>query len=271
MTSDNPSNPALPPPSKTLPLLSPVFELQVRFKVEGDHFLLFLPTDSETETSQPPAQSLLPWTELLQQLQFRINAVRQKWQPGTAVHLMAGNRLLDSRQLQDIVQTLAKAKLNLTRVQTSRRQTAVTAATAGYCVDQYPEGKSLVKAPSDPTELLADPLYLKMTLRSGVEIRHPGSVVVMGDVNPGSLIMAHGDIMIWGRLRGTVHAGAHGDSKCWVMALQMQPTLIRIADLVARGPEDHPSQFYPEVAYITTDGIRISRASEMSKIRRGQL
>jgi septum site-determining protein MinC len=268
MTPDLSSNPALPP-SKPLPLLSPVFELQVRFKSEGDKLLLFLPT--ELATPQPNPQAAVHWAEILQQLRYRINAGEKGWQPGTEVHLMAGNRLLDSRQLQDIIQILTELELNLTRVQTSRRQTAVTAATAGYCVEQSAEGISLKQKADNPTEILADPLYLKMTLRSGVEIRHPGTVVILGDVNPGSLVMAHGDIIIWGRLRGTVHAGANGNLKSQVMALQMQPTLIRIGEQVARGPEDHPSQFYPEFAYVTPEGIRISRASDAAKIKRGQI
>jgi septum site-determining protein MinC len=268
MTPDLTSNPALPP-SKALPLLSPVFELQVRLKTEGDKLLLFLPT--EVETQQPNPQAAVQWAEVLQQLRYRINAGEKRWQPNTEVYLMAGNRLLDSRQLQDIVQILTEIELNLTRVYSSRRQTAVTAATAGYCVEQFTEGISLKQAPENPTELLADPLYLQMTLRSGVEIRHPGTVVILGDTNPGSLVMAYGDIMIWGRLRGSVHAGANGNLKSQIMALQMQPTLIRIADQVARGPEDHPSQFYPEFAYVTPEGIRISRASDAAKIRRGKI
>jgi septum site-determining protein MinC len=42
----------------------------------------------------------------------------------------------------------------------------------------------------------------------------------------------------------------------------MEPALIRIANLVARGPEKPPAKFYPEVAYITNKGIRIARASD---------
>ncbi len=268
MTSDLTSNQALPP-SKELPLLSPVVELQVRFKTEGKRLLLFLPP--ELDSPQSNAQTSADWAALLQQLRYRINAGEKGWQPGTEVILMAARRLLDGRQLQEIAQALTQAGLNLTRVHTSRRQTAITAVTAGYCVDQSTEGISLTQAPETPTEILADPLYLQMTLRSGVEIRHPGTVVILGDANPGSLVMAHGDIIIWGRLRGTVHAGANGNLKSQVMALQMQPTIIRIADQVARGPEDHPSQFYPEVAYVTAEGIRISPASDAAKIKRGQI
>jgi septum site-determining protein MinC len=49
------------------------------------------------------------------------------------------------------------------------------------------------------------------------------------------------------------------------MALQMEPTQLRIADAVARAPETPPAQFYPEVAYVTPDGIRIARAADFSK------
>lgn len=268
MTFDITSNPALPL-GKELPQLSPALELQVRFKREAGRLLLFLPT--EVNPQQLESQSSADWTELLHCLRYRINAGEQGWQPGTEVHLIAGNRLLDGRQLQEIAQILAQVELNLKRVQTSRRQTAVTAATAGYCVDQSAERMSLTQAPTEPSELLEDPLYLQMTLRSGIEIRHPGTVVISGDVNPGSLVMAHGDIIIWGRLRGTVHAGANGNLKSKVMALQMEPPLIRIADQVARGPEKQPTQFYPEVAYVTAQGIRISRASNVAKTKRWQV
>ncbi len=270
MTSDLPSDPAFPPsPEQELPKLPPAPELPVWFKSEGEHLLLFLPAESD---DSPSAESNgFNWTEVWQQLKYRIQGEQQNWQPQTAVHLMAGNRLLDGRQLQEIDQALAEVELYLKRVHTSRRQTAVTAATAGYCVEQVSERMPLNQTPTAPSTTLADPLYLQMTLRSGVEIRHSNTVIILGDVNPGSVVAAHGDIIVWGRLRGTVHAGANGNTKNMVMALQMEPTLIRIADKVARGPETSPTQFYPEVAYVTPQGIRISRASDFAKIKRQQL
>ncbi|PLZ37043.1 septation ring formation regulator EzrA, partial [Fischerella thermalis WC542] len=94
---------------------------------------------------------------------------------------------------------------------------------------------------------------------------HPGSVIILGDVNPGGIVVADGDILVWGRLRGVAHAGARGNRECLIMALQMEPTQLRIADAVARAPEKLPMQFYPEVAYVTHQGIRIGRASDFSK------
>jgi septum site-determining protein MinC len=131
-----------------------------------------------------------------------------------------------------------------------------------------PPFSSLNQKPSQPVQPLADPLYLQTTVRSGVEIRHPGTVVILGDLNPGGNIVAAGDILVWGRLRGIAHAGAQGNTQCLIAALQMEPTQLRIADYVARAPEP-PPQFYPEVAYITPEGIRIARSADFSKTSRG--
>lgn len=244
--------------------------LQVRFKSDGERLLLILPPQAEAED----AIGGLTWAELWQQLKQRLNAGDRFWQPQTAVHLMATNRLLDSRQLQSIADALTDAQLKLQRVCTSRRQTAIAAATVGYSVDQQSPQETLQQNAPPTAQVLAEPLYLETTLRSGAEIRHPGTVIVIGDLNPGSLIVAAGDILVWGRLRGVAHAGSGGNSQCMIMALQMEPTQIRIADAVARAPANSPDRYYPEVAYVTTQGIRITRAADFSRsqwfARRGE-
>ncbi|MDY7021054.1 MAG: septum site-determining protein MinC [Cyanobacteriota bacterium] len=242
---------------------------QVRFQNLEGRLLLILPTEPDPESDRPPTGN--QWTELWQQLKHRINGSEHAWKPETEVYLNAGNRLLDVRQLQDIAEALTAAKLQLKRVQTSRRQTAVAAATVGYSVDQESEHQQLNSGGDEPVTTQAEPLYLQTTLRSGVDVKHPGTVIVVGDVNPGSTIVAEGDIIVWGRLRGTVHAGVNGNLKSMILALQMEPALIRIADQVARGPEKPPAQFYPEIAYIASKGIRISQASDYSKVKLWQL
>ncbi len=235
--------------------------LQIRFETDRGQLLLVLPPEGEDKE----ATSSLGWNDLWQQLQHRLNAGERFWSADMPVHVMAGDRLLDPRQLQALGNALERVQLRLERVSTSRRQTAVAAATAGYCVEQYALKESLRQQQAEATQALAEPLYLQANVRSGVEVRHPGTVVVRGDVNPGGTIVARGDILVWGRLRGVAHAGAAGDARCLVMALQMEPTQIRIASFVARSPETPPAQYYAEVAYVTPQGIRISRAAEFAK------
>ncbi|MBF2065298.1 MAG: septum site-determining protein MinC [Calothrix sp. C42_A2020_038] len=233
--------------------------LQVQFKSEAERLVIILPK-SQVNISE------YSWSEIWQQLKQRLNGGDRLRVANTNVHLVAGDRLLDARQLQELAESLKEVELQLKSVATSRRQTAIAAVTAGYSVDQLQlQPKISFSASENTVTPLAEPLYMEMTIRSGVEIRHPGTVIILGDVNPGGIVVADGDILVWGRLRGVAHAGASGNSECLIMALQMEPTQLRIADAVARAPEKTPTQFHPEVAYVTTGTIRIAKAADFSR------
>ena len=73
---------------------------------------------------------------------------------------------------------------------------------------------------------------------------------MLGDVNPGAEIVAGGDIMVWGVLRGMVHAGYPDNEQALVCALQLAPVQLRIAHLLSRPPEGFEVQPRPEVATI---------------------
>ncbi|NEO99896.1 MAG: septum site-determining protein MinC [Symploca sp. SIO2E9] len=231
---------------------------QVRLKREGEWLLLILPSASEI----PGAAN---WYDLWEQFKHRLNGGDRFWQSQTAVELITQDQLLDTQKLQEIADALSQVELKLRRVRTNRRQTAVAAATAGYSVEQQTPQNSLQQTPSETAELMAEALCMQITVRSGVEIRHPGTIVIIGDLNPGGSLIAAGDILVWGRLRGVAHAGATGNRQARIMALQMEPTQLRIADAVARAPETSPDLFYPEVAYVSPEGIRIARAADFAK------
>jgi septum site-determining protein MinC len=80
------------------------------------------------------------------------------------------------------------------------------------------------------TSYLPETLYIEANLRSGQLVRYPGNVFVLGDVNPSAEIIASGDIIIWGSLRGVVHAGADGDRNSKIIAMDFATGQIRIAD-----------------------------------------
>lgn len=230
---------------------------QVSVQSEGENISIVLPQDKDVAATN--------WLEIIEQLSCRLNAIERTWSPNTTVYLIARDRLIDTTQLQSIAETLKQFSLELKRVSTSRRQTAVAAASAGYSVEQEHHQEAFVANQTQQLAKLVEPLYLQTTLRSGTEIRHPGTVIIVGDLNPGSAAIATGDIVVWGRLRGTAHAGAQGNRKCRIMALKMEPTQLRIADAIARAPEKLPEQFQPEVAYITSEGIRLKNAMDFAK------
>jgi septum site-determining protein MinC len=248
-------------PSADLELLGQKVDhnIQVQLKTEGERLLLILPTESQVSPSE------FNWWEIWQQMKQRLNAGDRLRKPNTSLHLVAKDRLLDNRQLQDLAETLNTYQIQLKSVATSRRQTAIAACTLGYSVEQTQLHTSLTSDIQPTPSALADALYLQMTVRSGVEIRHPGTVVILGDINPSGIVIADGDILIWGRLRGVAHAGAGGNRESLIMALQMEPTQLRIADAVARSPEKALTSFFPEVAHITSEGIRIVKAADFSR------
>ena len=242
MASDNP----IPP------------TVQIQLQSALDKLLLILPPS-------PKADLPNDWPILEHALKTFIKTKEGSWQPEVSVHLVVEGRLLDVRQLQAIAEILEAVHLNLRWVQTTRRQTAIAAVTLGYSVDQSPRIPTLLIP--DPPSPLAPPLYLTSPVRSGTEIRHPGNIILVGDVNPGGNLIANGDILIWGTLRGTAHAGAEGNQDAIIMILKLGASQLRIADLVARVSPEAADQGEPEVAYITPDGIRLASARSFKKIK----
>ncbi len=72
-------------------------------------------------------------------------------------------------------------------------------------------------------------LVVRGTCRAGEVLRLPGSAVILGNVNPGAQIIAGGDILVFGALRGLAHAGAEGDATATIVAMSAANPILRIA------------------------------------------
>jgi septum site-determining protein MinC len=79
--------------------------------------------------------------------------------------------------------------------------------------------------------------FYKGTLRSGQQVEAATSLIVLGDVNPGAKVIAKGNIVILGALKGFAYAGADGDDGCFVAALEMDPVQIKIGDHIGRSAD----------------------------------
>jgi septum site-determining protein MinC len=99
------------------------------------------------------------------------------------------------------------------------------------------------------------------TIRSGQLVNFQGNVVVIGDVNPGGQIEATGNVIVMGSLRGIVHAGSDGNKEAIIAALNLQPAQLRIADVIARSPDEKENRtvLIPEVASVKNDLVYIER------------
>ena len=99
-------------------------------------------------------------------------------------------------------------------------------------------------------------LILKKHLRSGQRVEHNGDVLVLGDVNKDAQVIASGNIIVMGKLRGIAFAGALGDESAVVVSLEMEPQQIRIGRKFAiASDEERKSPGYPEIAKVEGDSI----------------
>ncbi|MGF1503913.1 MAG: septum site-determining protein MinC [Chloroflexi bacterium] len=179
---------------------------------------------------------------------------------GAQIALQVGDHILDREDIRKLQEKLAKHDVRLSALLGTSPDTIRAARRMELDTDMPETGEQPLTEdgelpPIDNNEYGSSGVLVKGTLRSGKVIRHMGHVVVIGDVNPGSQIIAGGDVLVWGKLRGTVHAGAQGDTEAMVCALDMRPTQLRIANFVAIGQNDRNARPSPEIAFVRDDQI----------------
>lgn len=193
-----------------------------------------------------------PWEEQLAALIAQIDAQPGFFQ-GARLALDVASQVLHVNEMVDLRDRLSERGIFLWAVISESPTTESTAQLLGLAtrVSKPRPEESRQFSVEDLGEETA--LFLSRTLRSGTRIEFAGHVVVFGDVNPGAEIVAEGSVIIWGRLRGMVHAGSKGNRQAVIGALDLSPTQLRIGEEVAAAlkPQDHPR---PEVVRLDKDG-----------------
>jgi septum site-determining protein MinC len=188
------------------------------------------------------------WEEQLDALMTYIHE-REGFFKGAKVAVDVGSQVLHAAEVGTLRDKLSDEGVVLWAIVGQSGVTAKNASVMGLETRlNSPKTEKQVK-PLD-TSLIGEPAVLvHRTLRSGFKISHPGHVIVIGDVNPGAEIIAGGNVVVWGKLRGLVHAGAEGDQNAIVCALGLMPTQLRIAEQIAIQPQRRGKP-QPEVARI---------------------
>ncbi len=187
-------------------------------------------------------------------------------QPGS-IRIDCGEWLLTCGELTELRKTMAGMGCSLLEVSATNPETLVSANALGLAA-RLSSDPIRSKQPLDASTTNSELLFHQGTLRSGDQLQSDGHILLFGDVNPGALIRADGDVMVWGRLRGTAHAGLHGKKQARIIALQLRPLQLRIADVVARGPEDQPQTGLVEQARLHNGEIVIEPAPAQGFIGR---
>lgn len=181
---------------------------------------------------------------------------------GGMVALETQSYALGAEALAALQQLLAQHEMTLRTVVSANPATRAAAQALGLRVVAPAAEAEPAPAPLEPARLGAPVsagstaegtrgVLVRRRIRSGQTVRHTGHVVIIGDVSVGAELSAGGDIVVWGRLMGTAHAGALGDDTAVVCALELTPQQLRIGQWVARPAEgDQERPKHPEIAYV---------------------
>jgi septum site-determining protein MinC len=189
------------------------------------------------------------WGELQTALLSHIQE-RAGFFQGARLALDVGNHILHAAELGNLRDRLSEMGISLWAVLSNSPTTEQTAQILGLATRIFTPRPERATKSTSVTHADGEPaLLVRRTLRSGMRVTFQGNVIVLGDVNPGAEIIASGSILVWGRLRGVVHAGAEGDEKAVVGALDLHPMQLRIASIVSVTPERR-GKSQPEMASI---------------------
>ncbi len=168
---------------------------------------------------------------------------------GAKISLDVGNHILKAAEMGRLRDQISERGVFLRAILSNSPTTERTAQSLGLATKLSKPKPNRVMRRAD-TALHGDQAVLvQRTLRSGHSIKHPGHVTVIGDVNPGAEIIAGGNVVVWGRLKGMVHAGAQGNESAIICALELSPTQLRIAEKISITPTTKKKPV-PEIAQL---------------------
>jgi septum site-determining protein MinC len=182
------------------------------------------------------------WPEVQESLLSHLDAQRDFLQ-GAKLCLDVGNHVLKAVDLGHLRDQLSERGISLRTVISNSPTTENTAKSLGLATKLSSPKPGRSTKPIDNVVQGEEGILIQRTLRSGHSVKYYGHVTIIGDVNPGSEIIAGGNVIVWGRLRGTVHAGAQGNLDAVVCALDLSPTQLRIADKISITP---PQRWKPK-------------------------
>lgn len=189
------------------------------------------------------------WMEITRRVTARLDQ-QPGFFRGARVAVDVGSRPVRPHEMDSLKLQLDRRDMRLWAIISDSPTTHATAMNLGLETTLVTTQEELDAPEVDPEEQGTPGILIDRTLRNGRTIRSNGNVTVIGDVNPGAEIIAGGNVIVWGKLRGRVHAGALGNESALICALDLAPTQLRIANFISMAPEDKRRKPRPEMASV---------------------
>ena len=166
------------------------------------------------------------------------------------------NELISSDKLIKIKKFIDKINICSLRIYSNNRETIIAGKSlkldSNFFKEHQIQNKLLLLNSKKKNNILHEG-----TVRSGERISSNGNLCIIGDVNPGAIVVAKKNIYVWGKLLGIAFAGKGGNNNASITSLYLNPLQLRIANVIAIGPKEKPKNHYPEIALIDKQSIII--------------
>ena len=206
--------------------------------IKGDKYGIVLVMDKD-----------MPFSDLLEKIAEKFSSAAKFYGNATMAISFKGRKLTveEEKQILDTIES--NTKLNI------------------ICVVDTDEERQEMFKKAVEAKLMAQSTgtgqFHKGTLRSGQVLESESSIIILGDVNPGAKVIAKGNVIVLGSLKGTIYAGINGNENAFVVALYMNPVQITIGDTIARSPDDAISKknmdMEPKIAFVESGNIYIEK------------
>lgn len=101
--------------------------------------------------------------------------------------------------------------------------------------------------------------FYKGSLKNNQIIETEQSIVILGDVYPGSAVISAHDIIVLGGLYGEAYAGGNGEEGHYIVALEMAPERLKVGDFKYKSSKPAKwgikPKIQPQIAYVKNDKL----------------
>ena len=182
--------------------------------------------------------------EILQEVAFKFTEAKNFFGSANMALSIEGKSLADSEELQIVEVIRQSSNLNI------------------ICLVEHDEEKdqNYIKAlqevdKDNKPESNSDGQFFKGNLKNKEVLESESSIVILGDVHPGSSVISGSSIIVLGSLYGSAYAGENGRPGAYVVALEMTPEKIKIGDFKYKDSITKPKlglrpKIQPKVAYV---------------------
>lgn len=185
--------------------------------------------------------------EILEEIAFKFSEAKNFFGSASMALSIEGKELSDAQEIQ-ILETIKK-----------------NSSIKILCIVGHDENtnKNFIKALQHVEKRLSsgdEGQFYKGSLKNNDVIETENSIVILGDVYPGSAVISSKNIIVLGGLYGEAYAGGNGLSEAYIVALEMEPERLKIGDFKYKTGTKQSKwgirpKVQPKIAFIKNDKI----------------